>query len=41
MASQLSQEQRAYHPTDPAGVSLVRLGEAFGPPAGEIRVGAE
>jgi len=41
MARQLSQEQRAHHPADPAGIGLMMLGEAFDPPAGEIRIGAE
>jgi len=37
----LGEQQGPDNPTDPAGIGLMMLGEAFDPPAGEIRIGAE
>jgi len=41
MSAQLRKQQRPDDPADTARISLMRLGEAFGPPAGEIGIGAE
>ncbi len=41
VAPQLGEQQRPDDPTDATGITLMRLGEAFGPPASEVGIGAE
>ena len=41
VSAQLAQQQRPDDPADPTGIGLMRLGEAFGPPTGEVGIGAK
>ena len=41
MPAQLGEQKRPDDPADPTSIGLMRLGEAFGPPAGEVGIGAE
>lgn len=38
MSAQLGEQQRPHDPADATGISLMRLGEAFGPPTSEIGI---
>ena len=41
MSAQLGEQQGADDPADPTGIGLMCLGEAFGPPAGEVGISTE
>jgi len=41
MPAQLGEQQRRDDPADSTRISLMRLGKAFGPPAGEVGISTE
>ncbi len=41
MSAQLGEQQRPDDPADPTSIGLMRHGEAFGPPAGEVGISTE